>query len=100
MTIRAKLYAAIVLTVLGPVVTTAVALAGMAQMGDSFDEVRERGEHESLARELVPRHRRERLADGLRLWDGKLRQRFCARRTSCKRELDVAADTLTDPREQ
>ena len=52
MTIRAKLYAAIVLTVIGPVVTTAVALAGMAQMGDRFDEVRQRGEHDSLAREL------------------------------------------------
>jgi hypothetical protein len=30
-TIRAKLYAAIVLTVLGPIATTGVALAGMAR---------------------------------------------------------------------
>ena len=52
MTIRAKLYAAIVLTVLGPLATTAVALHGMAQLGDRFDEVRERAEHEAVAREL------------------------------------------------
>ena len=45
MTIRAKLYAAIVLTILGPVVTTAVALHGMGQMGDRFDEVQERARH-------------------------------------------------------
>ena len=52
MTIRAKLYAAIVLTILGPLATTAVALHGMGQMGDRFDEVQEQGRHESIAREL------------------------------------------------
>jgi len=52
MTIRAKLYAAIVLTVLGPLVTIAVALQGQAELGDRFDEVRERSRHEALAREL------------------------------------------------
>jgi hypothetical protein len=52
MTIRAKLFAAIALTVLGPVVTIAVALQGQADLGDRFDEVRERARHESLAREL------------------------------------------------
>jgi hypothetical protein len=52
MTIRAKLYAAIVLTILGPLATTAVALHGMSQLGDRFDEVRERAEHEALAREI------------------------------------------------
>ncbi len=45
MTIRAKLYAAIVLTILGPLATTAVALHGMDQMGDRFDEVQERARH-------------------------------------------------------
>src|SRR3954447_4843431 len=49
MTIRAKLYAAIVLTILGPLATTAVALHGMGQMGDRFDEVQERAQHESIA---------------------------------------------------
>jgi hypothetical protein len=52
MTIRAKLYAAIVLTILGPLATTAVALHGMSQMGDRFDEVQERARHESVALEL------------------------------------------------
>ena len=52
MTIRAKLYAAIVLTILGPLATTAVALHGMGQMGDRFDEVQERARHQSIALEL------------------------------------------------
>jgi hypothetical protein len=52
MTIRAKLYAAIVLTILGPLATTAVALHGMGEMGDRFDEVKERALHESIALEL------------------------------------------------
>ena len=37
MTIRAKLYAAIVLTILGPLATTAVALQAQAQLSDIFD---------------------------------------------------------------
>jgi hypothetical protein len=52
MTIRAKLYAAIVLTVLGPLVTIAVALQGQADLEERFDEVRKRARHEALAREL------------------------------------------------
>jgi hypothetical protein len=52
MTIRAKLYAAIALTVLGPLVTIGVALHGQDQLGDRFDEVRDRTRHETLAREL------------------------------------------------
>src|SRR5919107_1401407 len=52
MTIRAKLYAAIVLTILGPLATTAVALHGMGQMGDRFDEVQDRARHQSIALQL------------------------------------------------
>ena len=52
MTIRAKLYTAIVLTILGPLATTAVALHGMSQLGDRFDEVSARGANEAVAREL------------------------------------------------
>src|SRR5918998_76267 len=52
MTIRAKLYAAIVLVILGPLATTAVALHGMGQMGDRFDEVQERSRHQAIALEL------------------------------------------------
>jgi hypothetical protein len=51
-TIRAKLYAAIVLTILGPLATTAVSLHAMSQLGDRFDEVRARAQDEALAREL------------------------------------------------
>ena len=52
MTIRAKIYAAIVLTVIGPIVTIAVALKAQADLGDRFDEVRDRARDEALAREL------------------------------------------------
>jgi hypothetical protein len=38
--------------VIGPLVTIAVALQGQAELGDRFDEVRERARHEALAREL------------------------------------------------
>jgi hypothetical protein len=48
-TIRAKLYVAILLTVLGPVITVAVALHGMGRLGDRFDEVQERADQRALA---------------------------------------------------
>jgi hypothetical protein len=44
--IRAKLYAAIALTVLGPVVTIALAPHGQSQL-NRFDEVRDRARHVS-----------------------------------------------------
>ena len=49
MTIRAKLYVAILLSVIGPVITIAVALNGMSRLGDRFDEVQERANHRALA---------------------------------------------------
>src|ERR687896_1685863 len=51
-TIRAKLYVAILLTVIGPVITIAVALHGMGRLGDRFDEVQDRSERRALALEL------------------------------------------------
>jgi hypothetical protein len=51
-TIRAKLYVAILLTVIGPVITIAVALHGMARLGDRFDEVQERADQRALALDL------------------------------------------------
>jgi len=51
-TIRAKLYVAILLTVLGPVITIAVALHGMGRLGDRFDEVTARSDHRALALDL------------------------------------------------
>ncbi len=102
MTIRAKLYAAIVLTILGPLATTAVALHGMSQMGDRFDEVRERAERESIAREL------KFLVTDVNGWQtaygyaggGPLRRRFDATAAELQRQLVLAADQLTDTRER
>jgi hypothetical protein len=51
-TIRAKLAAAIVLTVIGPVVTIGVALAAFGTLGDRFDDVRDAGERQALALQL------------------------------------------------
>jgi hypothetical protein len=51
-TIRAKLYVAIALSVVGPVVTVAVALFGMSQMGDRFDDVQARSASRALALQL------------------------------------------------
>jgi hypothetical protein len=101
MTIRAKLYAAIVLTVLGPLATTAVALHGMSQMGDRFDEVHQRAEQEAVAREL------KFLVTDVNGWqtaygygDGQLRDRFERAADELRDELAIAADTFTDEREQ
>jgi hypothetical protein len=101
MTIRAKLYAAIVLTVLGPLVTTAVALQGMSELGDRYDEVRERAEREAVAREL------KFLVTDVNGWQtaygyagGELRDRFVASANELRNELDVAKTELTDEDEQ
>jgi hypothetical protein len=51
-TIRAKLYVAILLTVIGPVITIAVALHGMGRLGERFDEVQERSDQRALALDL------------------------------------------------
>ena len=53
MTIRGKLVAAIALTVIGPVVTIAVALAAFGSLGDHSDDVRRAGERQALALELA-----------------------------------------------
>ncbi len=52
LTIRTKLYLAILLTVLGPMVTIAVALNGMDRLGDRFDEVQDRSRRRALALDL------------------------------------------------
>jgi len=51
-TIRAKLYVAILLTVIGPVITIAVALHGMDRLGQRFDEVQNRADRRALALDL------------------------------------------------
>lgn len=52
MTIRARLLAAIVLTVIGPAVTIGVALAAFGSLGERSDEVQLAGERQALALEL------------------------------------------------
>ena len=101
MTIRAKLYTAIVLTIIGPLATTAVALHGMSEMGDRFDQVGERGQHEAVAREL------KFLVTDMNGWqtaygyaEGGLRGRFVASAAELRDELGIAGDQLTDERER
>jgi hypothetical protein len=100
-TIRAKLYTAIVLTILGPLATTAVALHGMAQLGDRFDEVREHGGQEALALRLkfdVTDVNGWQTAYG---YDGgRSRPQFERSVAAFRDDLRSAARSLTDPRER
>jgi hypothetical protein len=101
MTIRAKLYAAIVLTILGPLATTAVALHGMGQMGDRFDEVQERSRHEAIALELkfgVTDMNGWQTAYGYD--QGRSRPVFERAVETLRADLRDAERTLTDPRER
>jgi len=100
-TIRAKLYAAIVLSILGPLATTAVALQGMSDLGSSFDEVRDRGRHEAIALELkfgVTDVNGWQTAYGYD--DGASRPVFERSVATFRRDLRQAGRTLTDPRER
>ena len=107
MTIRAKLYAAIVLTVLGPIATTAVALHGMSELGDRFDEVQIRAEHEGVARELKFRVTDVNgwqtaygyAGDDLATRD-EMRRRYLRAENELADELEVASSTLSGHREQ
>jgi hypothetical protein len=101
MTIRAKLYAAIAMTVLGPVVTIAVALAGMASLGDRFDEAADRAGRQALALELkfgVTDLNGWQTAYGYD--DGRSRPQFERSRAAVQRDLARAGRVLTDTREQ
>jgi hypothetical protein len=100
-TIRGKLYAAIVLTILGPLATTAVAFHGMSQMGDRFDEVRERAAAESIARELkfaVTDVNGWQTAYGYD--NGASRPRFLASVAGLRRDFREASGKLIEPHEQ
>jgi hypothetical protein len=101
MTIRAKLYAAIVMTVLGPVVTIAVALDGMGALGARFSEVENRAARQALALEL------KFAVTDLNGWqtaygydNGRSRPRFEQARAAVERDLAQARDLLTDDRER
>jgi hypothetical protein len=99
-TIRAKLYVAILLTVLGPVITIAVALHGMNRLGDRFDEVQERADHRALALDLkfdVTDFNGWQTAYGYD--DGASRPRFESSVRQFRADLGAARNELTDPRE-
>jgi hypothetical protein len=101
MTIRAKLYAAIALTILGPLATTAVALHGMQKMSDSFDTVQARARDESLAREI------KFAVTDMNGWQtaygydsGRSRPQFLRSAATLRRNLEAASRDLTDATEQ
>jgi CHASE3 domain sensor protein len=52
MTIRAKLYAALAVTIAGLLVTAGVGIWGMSRLGDRFDEVQRASEAQALALQL------------------------------------------------
>ncbi len=100
MTIRAKLYVAILLTVLGPVITIAVALHGMGRLGDRFEEVQQRADHRALALDLkfdVTDFNGWQTAYGYD--DGASRPRFERSVRRFRVDLGAARNELTDPRE-
>ncbi len=100
MTIRAKLYVAILLTVIGPVVTIAVALNGMGRLGDRFDEVQDRSERRALALDLkfgVTDVNGWQTAYGYD--DGESRPRFERAVREFRGNLEGARNELTDSRE-
>src|SRR6185503_12665161 len=100
MTIRAKLYVAILLTVIGPVITIAVALHGMDRLGDRFDEVQERADQRALALDLkfgVTDFNGWQTAYGYD--DGASRPRFERSVRQFRIDLGAARNELTDSRE-
>ena len=100
MTIRAKLYVAILLTVLGPVITVAVALHGMDRLGDRFDEVQQRSQWQALALDLkfdVTDFNGWQTAYGYD--NGESRTRFEQSVRKFRIDLGTARNELTDARE-
>ena len=100
MTIRAKLYVAILLTVIGPVITIAVALHGMSRLGDRFDEVQTRADQRALALDLkfgVTDFNGWQTAYGYD--DGASRPRFERSVRQFRIDLAAARNELTDARE-
>ena len=100
MTIRAKLYVAILLTVIGPVITIAVALHGMDRLGDRFFEVQKRADDRALALDLkfgVTDFNGWQTAYGYD--DGASRPRFERSVRQFRIDLNAARNELTDRRE-
>jgi hypothetical protein len=100
-TIRAKLYLAIALTVLGPLATIAVALHGQNTLDNRFDEVQERATHHALALEL--KFDMTDVNGWQTAWgydDGVSRPVFERSVADFRRDLRVADQRLTEARER
>jgi hypothetical protein len=100
-TIRARLLAAIVLTVLGPVVTIGVALAAFGSLGERSDEVQRAGARQARALEL------KFAVTDMNGWQtaygydgGRSRPRFEASVVRTRELLDAARRELDAPRER
>lgn len=101
MTIRAKLYAAMVMTVLGPLVTIGVAFAAFSSLSDRFDEVSDRSQRQALALEL------KYAVTDVNGWQtaygydgGRSRPQFERSAQNVRRLLADARRQLTEPRER
>jgi hypothetical protein len=100
-TIRAKLYLAMVMTVLGPVVTIGVAFAAFSSLSDRFDEVAARSDRQALALEIkfaVTDVNGWQTAYGYD--DGRSRPQFERSAQNVRRLLATAQRQLTEPRER
>jgi hypothetical protein len=99
--IRAKLYAAIALSTIGPVLTTAIALAAMSTLGDRFTDVERSSANVELALNLkfdVTDVNGWQTAYGYD--DGASRPQFERSARNVRRLLAVADRKLTEPRER
>ena len=101
MTIRAKLYAAIVMTVLGPVITIAIAFTAFQSLSDRFDEVSDRSGRQAVALEL------KYAVTDVNGWqtaygydNGRSRPQFERSAQNVRRLLATAQRELTEPRER
>ena len=101
MTIRAKLYAAMVMTVLGPLITIGVAFAAFQSLSDRFDEVSARSDRQALALEI------KYAVTDVNGWqtaygydNGASRPKFERSAQNVRRLLATAQRELTEPRER
>jgi hypothetical protein len=100
-TIRAKLYAAMIMTVLGPVITIGVAFAAFQSLSDRFDEVSARSDRQALALEIkfaVTDVNGWQTAYGYD--NGRSRPQFTRSAQNVRRLLAKAQRELTEPRER
>jgi hypothetical protein len=100
-TIRAELYAAMVMTVLGPVVTIGVAFAAFQSLSDRFDEVADRSDRQALGLEIkfaVTDVNGWQTAYGYD--NGRSRPQFERSAQNVRKLLAIAQRELAEPRER